>query len=411
MRLDEIEHPEEMSASRCRTRCASLVSSLLAALALVLLTFEVALAVNIQPANDYQKLVYTFDRGAGNQAQYNLYIERIGAHDTETPLPPGQTTPIFRMLNWQCQSPSDPAAGACREQNSGGITPITLRFTEKRSRLYIDLNLTGIKVALYGESGGMAGCYQSMGMSSVGAPGACRPPDGGPGVLPSGWSLNLFLPAGELNKLPTGGVWTAHLPLTMRVWRGAGSFRAVWTTDLEFNVTDKNNIEAYLPAFGNAAALVDLNLHTQPLTTAGGQVSGVANLDMCLYDGYNSNSTWYDVRVSDKLSVAGRPPDVFSVLNQDAGGNSTDPRNRVDYTVTMLYNGQPMTLRNGEQFRLPSVDTSLIRAVRIPNVTWPVVCTPTPLTLRTAAFNQLDKRAGRYQGVLSIVFTPSSESL
>jgi len=380
----------------------SLMKSLIFAVLLALCVVREAWAVVIPPSDNYQSLVYTFDRAAPQAILY-LYNDVTGFLNTDN-LPQTEDNSPYRLGHWTCRSSANPLEGACTSIYPD--TPITLRFTEKRSRLYIDLTLLGRKRAWYGESGASNACYLAQGITSSTSAGGCLQPDSSR-IFGSGWALSVWFPQGELNKLPTGGIWTAKLILNQRVFR---TTFAQWTTDLEIRVTDKNNIEAYLPAFGNAAALVDLNLRTQPLTTAGGQVSGLANLDMCLYDGYNSNSTSYLVRVSDKLNIAGRASDAFSVISQNGGG-ATDAFNRVDYTVTMMYNGHAMTLRNGEEFTLSGVDSSQIRAVRIPNVTWPVVCSPTPLTLRTASFNQLQKRAGRYQGVLNIVFTPSSEAL
>ncbi|WQD40810.1 CfaE/CblD family pilus tip adhesin [Comamonas testosteroni] len=41
----------------------------------------------------------------------------------------------------------------------------------------------------------------------------------------------------------------------------------------------------------------------------------------------------------------------------------------------------------------------------------PVVCTPTPLTLRTPEFQTVWRRLGKHSNQLAITFTPSSSNL
>lgn len=311
----------------------------------------------------------------------------------------------FSQVHFICSSGTDPSNGACRTSTGGssGTTPIRLRFTERRSLLSVELVATAyIQRLFYGFDCPNWGSiyYREMQMTSTNTQNC------GAGTN-NGTVLTATISESELAKIPTGGVWTAKLLLLAKGYSSDGN-RYPWTNDITIRVTDKNNIEAYLPQFGNAAPLVDLNLRTQLLGTAGSRMAGTTQLDLCLYDGFNSNSKMFELRVFDdkSKSFAGRSKKEFSVLHTQAGG-ATDAGNRIDYTVSLNYNGQRMELNNDETLLLPGVDTAQIRAMRVPNVPIPVVCSPTPMTLTTPAFNTLDKRAGRYEGKLSIVFTPS----
>lgn len=312
--------------------------------------------------------------------------------------------PVYGGLSLLCLSNTDSRNGRCSTVITGqfGTSTIPLRFTERRSRLSVELNLRGYNRRNF--PGSICGAWSPSHLLSSNIATLCEDR-----TISIGTDSSLWIPQSELAKIPSGGIWDAQLIMRLRY---SSSTMWTYTADITLDVTDKNNIAVYLPAFGNATPLVDLNLRTQPLAgSAGGQVSGRANLDMCLYDGHNANSTWYEVRVSDTLpAIPGRPVDHFSVL-RDVGGGVTDARNRVDYGVTMQYNGASLTLRNNEMLRLTGVDSAQIRAVSLPGIPFPVVCTPTPMTLTTPAFHQIDKISGRYSGTLRVEFTPSAEML
>jgi len=159
-----------------------------------------------------------------------------------------------------------------------------------------------------------------------------------------------------------------------------------------------------LPAFGSATPRVDLNLRTKPLSTApGGEVSGQSNIDMCLYDGYNSNSPWLKVTLADQQNVAGRAADVFSVSRD--GSSATAAADRIDYRITLNYNNQPQKVNNGQAITLTGVNTALIRPVVLPGIPFPVVCTPAPLTLDVLPFAKLSKAAGHFTGTLRVTLS------
>ncbi|WP_321852730.1 CfaE/CblD family pilus tip adhesin, partial [Burkholderia diffusa] len=141
----------------------------------------------------------------------------------------------------------------------------------------------------------------------------------------------------------------------------------------------------------------------------GSRMSGASNVDMCLYDGYNSQSTWLDVSASDGLTIDRRDKGQYSVLlDKDKSGAY---ESRIDYNVSLTYAGKKIALPNNETVRLQGVNNSAGRSVSLPGISVPVVCTPTPLTLETPEFQSVWKRPGKYSNKLTITFTPSSASL
>ncbi len=233
--------------------------------------------------------------------------------------------------------------------------------------------------------------------------------DSGQTVSYDGKALSVTIPAEELKKIPTGGIWKANLLLNLRQWSDTGSNHAkiaVFKAAITLNVIDKNNIQIYLPEFTNATPVVDLKLRTLP---NGSRLSGTSNVDMCLYDGYNSQSTWFDVTASDGLTIDRRDQGSYSVLlESDKSGAYAS---RVDYNVSLTYAGKKIVLPNNETVRLQGVNNSAGRTVSLPGISVPVICTPTPLTLETPEFQSVWKRPGKYSNKLTITFTPSSASL
>ncbi|WP_325089291.1 CfaE/CblD family pilus tip adhesin [Burkholderia contaminans] len=225
-----------------------------------------------------------------------------------------------------------------------------------------------------------------------------------------GWdgrALFVKIPAAELKKLPSGGTWKGILQLNLRMWSsGPAPMLGIFRAAITLNTADKNNIQVYLPEFASATPIVDLKLRKLP---NGSRMSGTSNVDMCLYDGYNSQSTWFDVSASDGLTIDRRDKGQYSVLlDSDKSGAY---ESRVDYTVSLTYAGKKIALPNNETVRLQGVNNSAGRSVTLPGISVPVVCTPTPLTLETPEFQSVWKRPGTYSNKLTITFTPSSASL
>ncbi|KVQ11172.1 CfaE/CblD family pilus tip adhesin [Burkholderia ubonensis] len=357
------------------------------------------------PANRNDTVEATVDRGAP-KAAVTIFKNASGGYDTTD-------APKWGRNSWTCVSATDSATGACPTEpvwsTSGASTVIKLQFKEEKTGATAILNLEGVKDFSY-----HVDCngkiipevrpghrYPIQMAMSLGLTCASHVFDGR--------ALTVTIPPAELKKIPTGGTWKANLQLNLRQWSNTGSNHpkiAVFKAAIKLNVTDKNNIQVYLPEFTNATPVVDLKLRTLP---NGSRLSGTSNVDMCLYDGYNSQSTWFDVTASDGLTIDRRDKGSYSVLlESDKSGAYAS---RVDYNASLTYAGKKIALPNNETVRLQGVNNSAGRTVSLPGIPVPVVCTPTPLTLETPEFQSVWKRPGKYSNKLTITFTPSSASL
>lgn len=360
--------------------------------------FIISHAAAVEVSDHTVAYTVAYDKSALPAARLTLWdYERAGDN----------IDPAIRSRDsWNCLSASDSSHGACPATSVwggagiGSATSIRLRFTEQRSRLSVDLNVTAAKY-LYANPANACPPFGPQWINEAMTTG-CQD-----GVPYNGQTLSAYIDSAEYQKIPTGGVWQASLILKQIEWGPGLPQVATWTANITLDVTDRHHGDIYLPAFGTAAPLVDLNLRTQPLSTAvGGQVSGGTTLDACLYDGYNANSSWLKLTVSDLLAAGGRAADVFSVVR--AGGNLGDASSRVDYRVSLSYNGKPQVVSNGAEINLAGVNSALIRPVSLPGISFPVVCTPTPLTLSVLPFAKAAKTAGRYTGVLRLTLAATA---
>ncbi|MGP8473867.1 CfaE/CblD family pilus tip adhesin [Burkholderia sp. PR2] len=320
--------------------------------------------------------------------------------------------PKWGRNTWTCQSSTDTATGACPTvpvwEKAGASTDIKLSFKEEKTGATAVLTLQGESAYLRHRdcSGNIVSTVVSnarkpIETAQLATVGGCAD------INWDGRALFVRIPAAELKKLPSGGTWKANLQLNLKLWSASaattlGVFKAAITLD----TTDKNNIQVYLPEFTSTTPTVDLKLRKLP---NGSRMSGTSNVDMCLYDGYNSQSTWFDVSASDGLTIDRRDNGQYSVLL--ASDKSGAYESRLDYTVSLTYAGKKIALPNNETVRLQGVNNSAGRSVSLPGISVPVVCTPTPLTLETPAFQSVWKRPGTYSNKLTITFTPSSASL
>ncbi|WP_434651161.1 CfaE/CblD family pilus tip adhesin [Pseudomonas sp. D1-2] len=312
-------------------------------------------------------------------------------------------------MHFVCQSNTDPATGQCHTSSYGrlGTTDIPLRFTERRSRLSYVLVVKGYlqrKYPLSACDGVMDGRQFVLTTTS---PTYCNEDEDNRRQRSEGTATTLWIPGSELAKLPSGGIWTAKMILKLKMYHSHQN-PYTFTVDFKLDVTDRDNMQIYLPAYGMSTPQVDLNLRTRPLSTApGGFVSGRSVVDACLYDGYNANSQSYEIRVTGTNPVPGMEGRFF--VRHTSGGRGE--RDRIEYKVrtrtanlgeTQHVSGQPVTFSG--------INDADIRTVKLPNVPFPVVCTPWPITLDTPAFNQIDKNTGQYRGELKLEFTPSTSS-
>lgn len=361
-----------------------------------------ASAVMLAPADRNDTAQATRDRGTP-LGDVVIFDGAMGGYDTSDAYKWGRNA-------WTCQSSTDPATGACATEAtwlvSGDSTVIKLSFKEEKTGATAVLDLHGESAYVRNRdcSGNIVPTIVSKTRRPIEMAQSANLP-GCEAIIWDGRALFVRIPATELKKLPSGGIWKANLRLTMRLW-SSGVPLATFRAAIQLDTTDKNNIQVYLPEFASATPTVDLKLRKLP---NGSRMSGVSNVDMCLYDGYNSQSTWFDVSASDGLTVDRRDKGQYSVLlDSDKSGVYAS---RVDYNVSLTYAGKKIALPNNETVRLQGVNNSAGRSVSLPGISVPVVCTPTPLTLETPEFQSVWKRPGKYSNKLTITFTPSSASL
>ncbi len=362
-----------------------------------------ARAVMQAPASRNDTVEATRDRGAP-LGDVVIFDDVSGGYDTSD-------YAKWSRNSWTCRSTTDTSTGACATQPAwqlgGGSTVIKLSFKEAKTGATAVLNLQGLAWSVFHRD-----CNNNLIQAHKGVQKAIEIATSSywlhcPGIGSDGTVLSVTIPAAELKKLPSGGEWNANLALNLRAWeRTTLPTLAVFEAAIKLNVTDKNNIQVYLPEFTTATPVVDLKLRTLP---NGSRMAGTANVDMCLYDGYNSQSTWFDVSATDGLTIDRRDKGRYSVLlDADRSGAYAS---RVDYNVSLTYAGKKIDLRNNETVRLQGVNNSAGRSVSLPGISVPVVCTPTPLTLETPEFQSVWKRPGTYSNKLTIMFTPSSAGL
>ncbi|MDN7923150.1 CfaE/CblD family pilus tip adhesin [Burkholderia gladioli] len=343
------------------------------------------LAQEVPPHDWHDKVERFLD--LGSPPEVVIWDTRLAARDS--PALPNR----WSRNVWVCHSDSDDTFGACATTPTwGGNGPsiVKLRFTETRSGEARTLEVLGsrwlsestINRPLHGSS--------SFGATSVAAV-----------------YIDVRIPPSELKKLPVGGVWKAHLKFKQILWGTAQASKVADTNaEITLHVTDTKNVQIYLPGHNTTAPTVDLGL-SQP-NGRDSRTTGSRSIDMCLYDGFGSNSSWFDVTVKDDLGALRRKPGSFSVVRHGTAGEFHD---RIDYGVSYLHEGQQKALNNGETVRLIGGNGTGLRSVHLPNIPVAVMCKSMPLTLETPEFNAKDKRAGSYSGKLRIIFSPSAQSL
>ena len=354
------------------------------------------------PTSSALTIQRTFDRLSPPREDISLWKQELGGFDSEDP---GK----WNANGWVCESNSDPAHGQCSTKlvwYASGETVLPLRFTEKRSGMQQVLNLHGyLQPYFYHTNCAAFGpYYQVYGPAPMG----CQ---GGGGS--SGTALTVWLPAAELARLPVGGLWQADLRLKLTKY-STGERLADFTAHLQFDVTDPYHIEIFFPAFRNTNPLVELDLRPQGAPDAGPTAQDVTPLDMCLYAGYNANSTRYDVLIRDEgRPHNGRADSDFSIYREAAESDPDSPRDRIDYQVRLKNpeSGELMPVVNNEQITWWEINRNLIRPVRLPSLDYPVLCVPAPLLLSVPEFAVKDKNAGYYRGKMTVLFMPTTPTV
>ncbi|WP_145534688.1 CfaE/CblD family pilus tip adhesin [Yersinia thracica] len=223
-------------------------------------------------------------------------------------------------------------------------------------------------------------------------------------------SFTAYIPASEMAKLPTAGVWKAELRMALMQWVNTKLFD--WRATITLRVTDYGNQQIYLPQFGNSAPQVDLGLQ---LTTPGSvarpsTMKGSKALDMCLYDGNDGASNRISLLLQDEGGPAsGRGRGMFSVYR--TGADKTNQRNRLDYSVSIINptTNRPQPVTNGSELIWTGTNRGPLRRVVLPGQLNSVLCVPAPIELVTPEFNLASKASGRYSGRLRIIYTPTTQ--
>ncbi|WP_129991407.1 CfaE/CblD family pilus tip adhesin [Rahnella sp. CFA14(1/10)] len=376
------------------------LTSLLLLLSTSLLTMPDAYAERVEPTGRDTPVIATFDKSSP-PAQLDIWKDESGGYDSDNDSLWGRNT-------WVCLSSSNPIYGQCKTTVTGveeGNTLIPILFTEQRSHMTQVINLTGyhkISVSVGNgcwAAGIIGGPYQVYAAMEKNCGGVKHNDES---------LLTVYVTSQELQKLPTGGIWEANLKMNLMQWSPAAKL-ADWNARITLNVTDNNNQQIYLPEFGQAAPLVNLNMRPLPGNGINKiSVIGSASIDVCLYDGYNANSSAFMLTINDNYTGQGnRTMMDFSLVRE--GGNASNDRDRIDYVVDILNpdTNTIQTVARGTQMTFTKIQQAHIRQVHLPGLPQPVICVPAPLTLSTQMFEINSKNAGGYRGTLELNFTPS----
>jgi len=210
--------------------------------------------------------------------------------------------------------------------------------------------------------------------------------------------LSLWMENAELEKLPFGGIWTARLLLDYWSW-SPRAYQSTYTVEFKIDLTDKNNIQVWLPQFGKGEPRVDLNIRPRPGT---GRLQGKNAIDMCFYDGYSTNSS--NIVMNFSSPEKNSSDDEAFVL---ASGS-----NKLEYNVSLAFDGEASgrRMKNGVDWTITNtaslpVNWNRILPVTLPEISTPVLCWPARLQLSTDVPENTP--AGQYSGLLRVVFTPN----
>jgi len=204
----------------------------------------------------------------------------------------------------------------------------------------------------------------------------------------------MVVSADELKKL-VAGHWDAELRLELHSSIN-GPTLASYTFKFDFTITDRDAVAIYFPHFDEISPHVGMNLRYDPITQT---VGGGTTVDMCLYDGLGSQAPYLGVTVRDS-GVRAPGPSGFSAWHRDSGGSGDNAR--LDYNVTLDYNGAPLPMRNGVEEQLTGIDTAKLKLVVLPGMSQPVFCVDTPLRLNMPRVPIAEKQPGYYRGDLKV---------
>ncbi|HKN04392.1 MAG TPA: CfaE/CblD family pilus tip adhesin [Buttiauxella sp.] len=353
-------------------------------------------ATRVEPTGRDTQVEFTFDKSSQPQS-VAIWTNESGGYDTDD-------KGLWGRNAWVCLSSSSPAAGQCSTSVTGvksGKTSIPLIFTEKRSGMTQIINLEGFHNILDNTGNGCSGSgviggpYQVYAANQINCYSTHVNDES---------QLTLSIPAQELSKIPVGGIWQADVKMSLMQWDPRIKL-ADWHAAITLNVSDTNNQQIYIPDFGTATPHVDLNLRPLPGTTGSGvKLNGSATLDLCLYDGYNSNSSEFIISPKDDYDgLPGRDYGLFSVYHD----GKIDDSNRIDYKLEILdlSSRAYVALDNWQNYVAKDISSLPLRSVHLPGIPEAVLCVPTALRFTTPEFAITSKTAGHYTGTLHLTLT------
>ena len=367
-----------------------LLTALFILLSTLLVTLSDAQADTVAPLD--HSINTELNIAKGTASTVNIWTQESGGYDSTN-------SGRWGLNYWACTSSTSDENGKCPTGKGGyaAYLPVYLKFTEKRSGATQTLELQGIREAYwYNGNCAMYGDPKPMNQS---AQNSCS------GDSTDGVNLTLKIPAAELNKLPVGGIWTAQLKILLHNSSETEVYH--WDSNITVNLTDNNNQQIYLPEFGEAAPRVDLNLRPLPGTKGNQtQMNGSATIDMCLYDGYGSNSSSFTIKFDDQQQGTTQRNNGYFSIYSDHGDTNLDS-GRIDYYVRMQApDGKYVSVIRGDDLVISDIQTAHIRPVHLPGIPQAVLCVPAPLELSTKTMDINSKQAGHYTGHLIVNFTP-----
>ena len=367
-----------------------LLTALFILLSTLLVTLSDAQADTVAPLD--HSINTELNIAKGTASTVNIWTQESGGYDSTN-------SGRWGLNYWACTSSTSDENGKCPTGKGGyaAYLPVYLKFTEKRSGATQTLELQGTREAYwYNGNCAMYGDPKPMNQS---AQNSCS------GDSTDGVNLTLKIPAAELNKLPVGGIWTAQLKILLHNSSETEVYH--WDSNITVNLTDNNNQQIYLPEFGEAAPRVDLNLRPLPGTKGNQtQMNGSATIDMCLYDGYGSNSTSFTLKFDDQQQGTTQRNNGYFSIYSDHGDTNLDS-GRIDYYVRMQApDGKYVSVIRGDDLVISDIQTAHTRPVHLPGIPQAVLCVPAPLELSTKTMDINSKQAGNYTGHLIVNFTP-----
>ncbi len=367
-----------------------LLTALFILLSTLLVTLSDAQADTVAPLD--HSINTELNIAKGTASTVNIWTQESGGYDSTN-------SGRWGLNYWACTSSTSDENGKCPTGKGGyaAYLPVYLKFTEKRSGATQTLELQGTREAYwYNGNCAMYGDPKPMNQS---AQNSCS------GDSTDGVNLTLKIPAAELNKLPVGGIWTAQLKILLHNSSETEVYH--WDSNITVNLTDNNNQQIYLPEFGEAAPRVDLNLRPLPGTKGNQtQMNGSATIDMCLYDGYGSNSTSFTLKFDDQQQGTTQRNNGYFSIYSDHGDTNLDS-GRIDYYVRMQApDGKYVSVIRGDDLVISDIQTAHTRPVHLPGIPQAVLCVPAPLELSTKTMDINSKQAGHYTGHLIVNFTP-----